>query len=295
MVAWVVFLVVAVPLIAVLAWLVLNDSLIRIEPGQLGLLLVRGRATDTALLPGPHFVPAFRRRMVQEYPSLELTYRAEEVGGRHVATALERGGPPVRVLLGDRVEVTLSYTVRFHLEPDRLRSIHERFGPDGIWAAVRDQTASAVRAVLEGPQVAIDAFFGPSRHALEAVVGEAVTAAVAGDGLNVTYFGFGDLDLGRSGEVIQAAVRARLELDREQAEVTIRIAQARNDADLEPYLTGTNTNAAMRYREVEAWRELARVLTDRGVQPPRLARDVEGTTGSTAESVLPPDLPADGL
>jgi regulator of protease activity HflC (stomatin/prohibitin superfamily) len=264
--------------------------LIRIEPGKLGLLLVRGKATDTALLPGPHFVPAFRRRMVQEYPSLELTYRAEEVGGRQVATALERGGPPVRVLLGDRVEVTLSYTVRFRLEPEQLRAIHERFGPDGIWPAVRDQTASAVRAVLEEPQVAIDAFFGPSRHTLETAVGEAVTAAVAGDGYNVTYFGFGDLDLGRSGEVIQAAVRARLELDREQAEVATRIAQARNDADLEPYLTGANTGAAMRYREVEAWRELARVLTDRGVLPPRLARDIEGI----AEAVAPPELPADG-
>src|SRR5436309_425762 len=114
MVAWVVFLALAIPLLGVLAWILLNDSLIRIEPGRLGLLLVKGQATDTALLPGPHFVPTFRRRMVQEYPSLALTYRAEESGGRQVPTALERVGPPLRVLLGDRVEVTLSYTVRFH-------------------------------------------------------------------------------------------------------------------------------------------------------------------------------------
>jgi hypothetical protein len=59
--AWAIFLVVSIPLLGFMLWLLLSASFVRIEPGKLGLLLVRGRATDHALLPGPHFVPALRR------------------------------------------------------------------------------------------------------------------------------------------------------------------------------------------------------------------------------------------
>jgi predicted PurR-regulated permease PerM len=36
------------------------------------------------------------------------------------------------VTLGDRAAATVSFTVRFVLDPTRLRVVHERFGPDGI-------------------------------------------------------------------------------------------------------------------------------------------------------------------
>jgi hypothetical protein len=48
---WIIFLAIAVPLLAVVAWVVFDDSFVRIEPGQLGLLLIHGRATDRASIP----------------------------------------------------------------------------------------------------------------------------------------------------------------------------------------------------------------------------------------------------
>ena len=41
---------------------------------------------------------------------------------------------------------------------------------------------------------------------------EFLAASLADDGFVLTAFSIGDVDLGRSGEVIQATVRARLEL-----------------------------------------------------------------------------------
>src|SRR4051794_313199 len=129
-VAWIIVLVVAIPMIGVLAWLVLNASLVKVPSGSLGVLMVKGRATDTALLPGPHFVLAVRRKMVEIYPAVELTYRA---GGSATADGdvLERSGPPLEVTLGDRTRAAVPYTVRFKLVPDKLRQVHERFGPNG--------------------------------------------------------------------------------------------------------------------------------------------------------------------
>src|SRR3954462_12625604 len=126
--AWIMFLALAVPLLGFFAWLLLNDSFVRIEPGKLGLLLVRGKATDTALPPGPHFVPAFRRRMVQEYPSNELSYRAGDPDRAESADdGLEHSGPRLREVLGDRAIVEIGYTIRFRLLHQSLRLVHERF------------------------------------------------------------------------------------------------------------------------------------------------------------------------
>ena len=51
-VAWIIVLVVAIPMIGLLVWLVIAASLVRVPSGSLGLLMVKGRATDTALPPG---------------------------------------------------------------------------------------------------------------------------------------------------------------------------------------------------------------------------------------------------
>ena len=45
-----------------LAWAVLANSFVRVPSGSFGLLMVKGRATEQTLLPGPHFVFALRRR-----------------------------------------------------------------------------------------------------------------------------------------------------------------------------------------------------------------------------------------
>jgi regulator of protease activity HflC (stomatin/prohibitin superfamily) len=251
---WIVFLLVAVPVLAVVLWMLLDESIVKIEPGELGLVLVHGKATDKALDPGVHWVPAFRRRIVQVYPSLELSYRAGAAG--EGTDALERGGPPVAVVLGDRTTASASYTVRFRLDPARLRLVHERFGPDGIWSAVRDLSARAVRSAVNDPTTSIDDLFGPARHALDDRLHEAVATALAVDGLEVTMFQLDEVDAGRSADAIQAAVRARLELEREQAESPMRQERARRDAEIAGVLGGVDADPALRYREADAWREL---------------------------------------
>ena len=278
----IVFLVVAVPLLIFFGWLMLSSSFVRIEPGKLGLVIVRGRATDHALLPGPHFVPTFRRMMVQEYPSNELSYRA---GDPEISDAdlseLERAGPPLQVMLGDRARLQLGCTIRFRLAPDQLRSIHERFSADGVWAAVRDQSSRTIRNRLSDPELGVDDLFGPAREELEMALAAALGEALAADGFVLTLFSLGDLDLGRTGEVIQATVRARHDLALEEAEAATRQARARIDAALEPHLANAPSDAALRYREVEVWRDLAQARTDRGgVAMPAPTRPGAGTAPS---------------
>ena len=109
-----------------------------------------------------------------------------------------------------------------------------------------------------------------------------MSAALAGDGFVVTMFHLGDLDLGRTGEVIDAAARAGMELQREEAEAAMRVARARIDAELKPYVT---EEAALRYREVDSWRDLAQPA--RLVVPPaRLVTGGEATPVAPAPPVV---------
>jgi hypothetical protein len=253
-IAWIIVLVVAIPMIAVVVWLVVAASLVRVPSGSLGLLMVKGRATDTALLPGPHFVPALRRKMVEIYPAVELTYRA---GGPASADgdALERSGPPLEVTLGDRTRATVPFTVRFRLIPDKLRQVHERYGPNGVFGVVRDATSAAVSAALRDPAVGIDDMFGAPLEVCQKSVGAAVAEALDASGFELSVFLLGAAEFGRTGDVIQATLRARHELEREQAEAPTRLARAANDANLQENLTLSNEDA-WRYRETDLWGEL---------------------------------------
>jgi regulator of protease activity HflC (stomatin/prohibitin superfamily) len=265
---WIVFLIVLVPFLALLGWMASSDSLINIPPGRVGLLMVNGRATDKVLQPGLHWVPRLRRRVVAEYPSLELSYRAR--GGEEAPpepTDNERTGPMIRVTLGDRAQGTIAYTVRFRLDEKRLKSVHERFGPDGFWSAVRDVSGRALRLRVGQSEVGVDDLFGDGWQALEQQIAESVAATLAEDGLMVTMLSVDNVDLGRTGDVIQSTVRARLELEREEAESSLRIARARIDSELEPYLA-TMSDAALRYREVDVWRDLVHTQSDRVVRIP---------------------------
>ena len=75
-IAWVMVGVLVVAALVAAVWLVIRNSLVRVPMGQLGLLVVRGRSTDTSLLPGLHWVTALRQRQVVCYPVVELSYRA---------------------------------------------------------------------------------------------------------------------------------------------------------------------------------------------------------------------------
>ena len=266
--AWIVFLIVLVPFLILIGFLASSDSLITIPPGSVGLLLKSGQATDTVLPPGLHWVPRLRKRMVAAYPSLELAFRAiPDAVALPDSDALDRTGPPLRVTLGDRGQATIGYTVRFRLDTAHLRSVHERLGPEGFWNGVRDVSGRAMRHRLGDADVGVDDVFGDRRNALEDQIGEAVKHSLQDEGLIVTMFAFGDVDLGRTGDVIQSTVRARLELEREQAESAVRMARARIDAELEPYL-GAVSDAALRYREVDVWRDLVHSQPERALPAP---------------------------
>jgi hypothetical protein len=234
--------------------------------------MAKGRATDTALAPGAHFLPAIRRRMVEEYPSTELSYRAgvqadtedsrsdrtgafDRSGPRNRFEHLDQGGPALTVTLGDRTTATVSFTVRFVLLPEHLRLVHERFGPNGLFGIVRDEASKALLNTMADPQFTVDDLFASARVAAEQSLADSVGAALEADGIRVTKFVLGAVDLGRTGEVIQATVRTQHELEREQAEAATRLARALNDADLQTKLTSSG-DAAWRYRETDLWREL---------------------------------------
>jgi hypothetical protein len=292
-VAWIIVLVVAIPMIAVLVWMVVGASLVRVPSGSLGLLMVKGRATDTALLPGPHFVPALRRKMVEIYPSVELSYRA---GGPLAADGvLEKSGPPLEVTLGDRTRATVFYTVRFRLVPEKLRHVHERFGPTGVFGIVRDASSAAVSAALRDPAIGIDDMFGAPLEVCQKSVGAAVTEALDTHGVELTAFLMAPAELGRTGEVIQATLRARHELEREQAEASTRLARAVNDADLQQNLTLSNEDA-WRYRETDLWGELvqrtqALQIAVRGAGPGVVGISTSDRAGAAPSEPAPSEPP----
>ena len=192
--------------------------------------------------------------------------------------------------LGDGADVSIVFTLRFRLLPEELRSIHERFGQVGIWSAIRDLSTSAVRSTLAAPGMGLDNLRvegrGPVSDTLRQAVGEELRAA----GFGLTLFSLGNSDLGASNEVVQATMRARLELEREDAEAPVRLARARHDAELQPFVTGDASSVALRYRENEVWRDLARFLAaDRALvmsAPTRqaVAAAAESTRSETEDS-----------
>jgi len=269
--AWIIFLILILPAIGLLVWVILAASLIRVPSGSLGLVMSRGKATDRSLLPGGHFVFAFRRVIIEEYPSVELAYRADGLGddenvgfSRHLGDRrvsrgafdrLEVSGPPLRATLGDRTEATVVVTVRFRLLAENLREVHEHYGPNGVFSVVRDQTARAVLGALADVDHGIEQFFGDQRLACERRLADAVRAALTAHAIQMTGFVLGAVDLGKTGEVIQATVRAQYELERERAEAQTRVLRAQNDADLQKQMSAPSDDA-WRYRETDLWREL---------------------------------------
>jgi regulator of protease activity HflC (stomatin/prohibitin superfamily) len=254
--SWIVFLLVAVPIVLGLMWILADESIVRVPSGSLGLLLVRGRATNTALEPGVHFVPRLRRHMVEMYPSVEGSFRAGGTGESD-EERMDYVGPPVFVRLGDRAAGMASYTVRLRLDPAQLKEVHNRYGSLGYWGAVRDITSRVVRSSLNDPQVGIDTLYGQDRDELEQRLTERISEVLGERGFLVSYFAIDHVDLGRAEDAIQSAVRARLELAREEAEFDMRVQRARRDADISRELDGVDIDAAMRYRETDAWIDLA--------------------------------------
>ncbi|HEY5783497.1 MAG TPA: SPFH domain-containing protein [Microlunatus sp.] len=281
-IGWIILAILLIPALALVVWVVLSASFIRVPAGRNALLLVRGKPTDITLPPGLHFVFALRRRMVVTYPSVELSFRAGGEPGPADRPDLDCVGAPVPIVLGDRVQATVGYTVRFRLRPDDLRLVHERFGPEGIFGIVRDESALVISTALGRTGTGVADVLGEPRETTQSAVTDQLAIALAEDGLELVSFVLGGIDLGRTGEVIQAVSRAPHELDYEQAMAAVRLAQATHDAELvavdaDPW----------RYRETDLWRELIarREILNVGLQGgprvPGAAPGADGGPGAT--------------
>ena len=84
-----IFLLVLGPVLLFVLWLILVETSVRIEPGTLGLGLLRGRSTGRVMGPGRHFMRPWRKVMIQTYPSRELAL---------VAGGLQQSNPDVDYL-----------------------------------------------------------------------------------------------------------------------------------------------------------------------------------------------------
>jgi hypothetical protein len=124
-----------------------------------------------------------------------------------------------------------------------------------VFGIVRDTSAHAVLGNARRPSRGIEQFFGTRRQSCQDRLATAVSAALEEEGIKMTGFVLAAVDLGRTGEVIQATVRARYELERERAEAQTRTLRARNDADLQKQLSA-RCDDAWRYRETDLWREM---------------------------------------
>jgi regulator of protease activity HflC (stomatin/prohibitin superfamily) len=234
-------------------WVVLLETSFIVEPGTLALVLKRGKATERAAEPGRHFIQPWRKATIQVYPSRELALIA---GGRAAVDArVEFSDDPLRVHLGDKACADVSYTVRCQIDPSRLRDIHEQYGPDGVWSALRDATRGALLTELSGEGLSVDDVYGAAYVALEQRLAGALERALADVGFRMKLFTLRQIDLGETGKVIQATVRTDAELVREQSLTALRRARLENDAEIVAAF-GVDSEMALRYRQIETWQDI---------------------------------------
>ncbi|HYN33439.1 MAG TPA: SPFH domain-containing protein, partial [Ilumatobacteraceae bacterium] len=252
--AWIAGLVGVVVALALAAWLTMLATSFRVDPGTVVLLLKQGRATGRVLGPGRHFIQPWRKVLVQVYPAREL---ALVVGG--TASADERVDhidAALRVHFGDKAFARISYTVRCRLDTSKVQLVHNQYGPEGIWPTLRDTARRCL--VAEAAGASIDDAFGAGFTALEERFEEAVRVAFAEIGFDLEVFTLREVDLGQTGEVIQATLRADAELELENALARVRQARLDNDAALAEVVAGLEGDVLLRYRQLESWREMAR-------------------------------------
>jgi regulator of protease activity HflC (stomatin/prohibitin superfamily) len=250
---WILLLILA-PTILFVIWLVLLETSVKIEPGTIGLALLRGKSTGRTLTPGRHFVRPWQKVMIQTYPSRELAL---------VAGGIQQANPDVdyldtavSVFLSDQAVAEVSYTVRCQLIHAKVHDIHETYGPEGIWSVLRDVSRRTVIAEAAGSDTNIGNVFGEGYAELERHVGAALTDALAEVGFELKMFSLRNVDLGATGEIVQDTIRAGVELEREQAYAAVRRARVDNDNALLADVGDLDHELVLRYRQLDAWRDL---------------------------------------
>jgi regulator of protease activity HflC (stomatin/prohibitin superfamily) len=252
--AWVAVGLGVVCALGVAAWLLLLATSFRVEPGTVVLLLKQGRATGRVVGPGRHFIQPWRKVLVQVYPARQLALVAG--GPASADDRVDQVDVPLRVHLADKVFARLSYTVRCRLDASKVQFVHDQFGAEGIWPVIRDTTRRCL--VAEAAGASLDGVFGDEFAALEERFATALRVALEEVGFDLEVFTLREVDLGEAGEVIQATLRAELELELEQALARVRQVRLDNDAAMAETLAGLDGNVLLRYRQLESWREILR-------------------------------------
>lgn len=200
-----------------------------------------------------------------------------------VNSPTEAVGPALKVMLGDRAEAKVGYTVRFRLVRDQLRLVHDRFGTTGYWSAVRDNVGAALAVALAQPDVTLDSLYPGQRQKLEQQLKQRLAETLAADGMELAGFSLGAVDLGRAGETVQATLRARLGLAREEANAALQRLRVQHDAELTSRLAEVG-ETALRYREAEMWPDLAFRSDGVGVSVPLPAPPMAEAATESSES-----------
>jgi regulator of protease activity HflC (stomatin/prohibitin superfamily) len=223
-----IFVVVATPMLAFLGWIVWRRWSVVIPPRQAGLVIRRGKPTDTTLPAGVHFTPPWNQT-VEVYPDYELTYMTlplERLGTEGSSDA-DYTDPPFGVIDREKVSSDVYYTLRFTIVRDQLKRIHERFGATGIKGIIRDESRRVIQATFAEDDYRLADLAGPSRAALEQVLTERLTERLAASGFALVFLSLQEPDLRELGRSLQEQVKAREELVLEQLRLQIGEAKAR--------------------------------------------------------------------
>lgn len=250
---WILILILA-PTVLFIVWLVLLETSVKIDAGTIGLALLRGKSTGRTLTPGRHFVRPWQKVMIQTYPSRELALVAG--GAQQANPDVDYLDEAVSVFLSDQAMAEVSYTVRCQLILAKVHDVHESYGPEGIWSVLRDVSRRTVIAEAAGSGTTIGNVFGDGYAELERHIAAVLTEALVEVGFELRMFSLREIDLGATGEVVQDTIRAGAELEREQAYAAVRRARIDNDDALLADIDGLDYELVLRYRQVDAWRDL---------------------------------------
>ncbi len=275
---WILLLILG-PVLIFIVWLILLETSVRIQPGTLGLALLRGKSTGNVMGPGRHFIRPWRKLMIQTYPSRELAL---------IAGGLQQSNPevdyieePASVFLGDGSSAVVHYTVRCQLIPTKLQGVHDTYGPEGIWSVLRDVSRQSVITECGSSDMTINDMFGDGYMALQRRISEGLTSVLDDVGFDLKMFSLREVDLGPAGEVVQARIRAGAELERENARTDVRRARIENDVALLADIESLDHDQLLRYRQIEAWNDLLEKWNGREHIPTLLTTQVSAWASDT--------------
>jgi regulator of protease activity HflC (stomatin/prohibitin superfamily) len=256
-IAVIIFVSIFLVALGVLLWALLQDAFINIKPGEMGIVIQRGKPADHGLAPGVHFALRFGR-VIEIYPAVEMTYltTAADEQPPTVENALTFVDPPLRVTLGDRTIATLQYTVRFKITEKGLPTIHTRFGTSGIKSILRDESRRVLIDVVGDSSTAAADAVGARRAALETRVEERLRERLAECGFELALFNLREADLAGIGAVIQEALRANEELAREKALGPVRAERAAQAVQTSEALAAGLSSETLEYLRLQVAREL---------------------------------------